>query len=100
MALRLTRAQVREIDRRDTADYGIPSIVLMEHAARSAVDVAMEMLTNIAKPLVMILCGGGNNGGDGFAIARHLHNRGVAVLIGLAIEKEPTGDAATNLAIA
>lgn len=108
MTLRLTRAQVREIDRRATAEYGIPSIVLMENAARSAADVAMEMLaearTRVESPFgdypyVEIYCGGGNNGGDGFAIARHLHNRGVNVRIRATWSKPPAGDAAINLAI-
>ena len=77
--LRLTRAQVREIDRRAIEDYHVPGIVLMENAARAVVDAAMEMLRGVKDPAVMILCGGGNNGGDGLAVARHLHNRGVDV---------------------
>ncbi len=99
MTLRLTRAQVREIDRRAVADYGIPSIVLMENAARGAADVAMEMLAGVTEPEVQIVCGGGNNGGDGLAIARHLHNRGVYVEISRAWTKPLTGDSAINLQI-
>jgi NAD(P)H-hydrate epimerase len=56
--------------------------VLMENAARAAADVAWEMLGG--RPAdILILCGGGNNGGDGLAIARHLHNRGAIVSIAL-----------------
>ena len=101
MTLRLTRAQVREIDRRATADYGIPSIVLMENAARGAADVAMEMLGGINTPGAVILCGGGNNGGDGYAIGRHLHNRGVKITVVVAIDPSKyKGDAAINFTIA
>jgi NAD(P)H-hydrate epimerase len=78
---RLTRAQVREIDRRAIEDYHIPGIVLMENAARSAAAVAVQMLSP-GSP-VAIVCGGGNNGGDGLAIARHLHNAGFAISIHL-----------------
>jgi len=99
-AFRLTRAQVREIDRLAIERYHIPSIVLMENAARGAAEVAWEMLGRNAKASVQIVCGGGNNGGDGLAIARHLHNRGVAVTILLAIDPEKyIGDALINFKI-
>jgi NAD(P)H-hydrate epimerase len=95
--VRLTRQQVREVDRRAIEDYGIPGIVLMENAARAVVDVAMEMLRGVANPYVMIVCGGGNNGGDGLAVARHLHNRGVFVEIAWAANSlDYKGDAAIN----
>lgn len=96
---RLTRAQVREVDRRAIEEYGIPGIVLMENAARNAADVAMDMLDGVPTPHVAIACGGGNNGGDGFGIARHLHLRGVKVLLIDAFDDEPLGDAAINLDI-
>src|SRR5262249_2650766 len=93
--LRLTRAQVREIDRRAIEDYHIPGIVLMENAARSATAAAMEMLNSPGPGL--IVCGGGNNGGDGLAIARHLHNLGVDAWIHLAIDPSRySGDALIN----
>ncbi|MEA2735077.1 MAG: hypothetical protein QOE14_1528 [Humisphaera sp.] len=97
--LRLTREQVREIDRRAIEDFHIPGIVLMENAARAATDVAMKMLAGIANPAVLIVCGSGNNGGDGLAIARHLHNRGVHVEVVRDWSRELTGDAAINLRI-
>jgi NAD(P)H-hydrate epimerase len=76
--LRLTRAQVREIDRRSIEDYHIPGVVLMENAARAVVDAVCQL-----DPAgeIAILCGGGNNGGDGLAVARHLHNRGRSVTV-------------------
>jgi NAD(P)H-hydrate epimerase len=93
----LTREQSRELDRRATAEYGIASIVLMENAGRGCVDV-LERL-GINGP-VAILCGKGNNAGDGFVIARHLDIRGFEcrVLL-LCPPDEFRGDAATNFAI-
>ena len=78
--IRLSRVQLRMIDRLAVEKYGMPSIVLMENAARSSVDCIVEILKPmigswVVCPRVTILCGSGNNGGDGFAIARHLHNR-------------------------
>ena len=69
----LTRDQSRALDRRAIEDYGIASLVLMENAGRGCVDV-LERL-GIRGPVV-ILCGKGNNAGDGFVIARHLLIRG------------------------
>jgi NAD(P)H-hydrate epimerase len=93
---RLTRAQVREVDRLAVERYHLPSIVLMENAARSVTDAALEML-RLAGGRVVIACGGGNNGGDGLAIARHLHNRRHRVEINLFTSvTEFEGDALTN----
>jgi hydroxyethylthiazole kinase-like uncharacterized protein yjeF len=78
--MRLTREQVRKIDRLAVERYRIPSVVLMENAAIAAADVVGEMIRPDAGT-VLILCGGGNNGGDGLAVARHLHNRGYDVRI-------------------
>ncbi|MDQ3440933.1 MAG: NAD(P)H-hydrate epimerase, partial [Planctomycetota bacterium] len=95
--IRLTRAQMREIDRRAIEEYHIPGIVLMENAARSVVDVARGMLRREGLRSALILCGGGNNGGDGLAIARQLHNRGTPVFIGLATDPANyKGDALIN----
>jgi NAD(P)H-hydrate epimerase len=97
--IRLTRRQVREVDRRAIENFHIPGIVLMENAARGATDVAWDMLDRRPQN-VTIVCGGGNNGGDGLAIARHLHNRGANVQILLAIDPiKYAGDAAINWAI-
>jgi hydroxyethylthiazole kinase-like uncharacterized protein yjeF len=80
--LRLTRQQIRQIDADAIGRYKIPGVVLMENAARAATTVACEMLQGRTGKVV-ILCGGGNNGGDGLAIARHLHNRSFEVSIAL-----------------
>jgi NAD(P)H-hydrate epimerase len=91
----LTRSQVREIDRRATDEFGVPSIVLMENAGRGAADMLMRL--NADRKPVLIVCGKGNNGGDGLVIARHLDNHGWPVAVHLAVNpKELKGDAATN----
>jgi NAD(P)H-hydrate epimerase len=93
----LTRDECRELDRRAVEDYGIASLVLMENAGRGCVDV-LERL-GIEGP-VGILCGKGNNAGDGFVIARHLEIRGHTCRVLLLVSPtEIEGDAAANLAI-
>jgi NAD(P)H-hydrate epimerase len=92
----LTRRQVREVDRRAIEDYGVPGIVLMENAARNAAEFIRAEL-GAAPDLVAVVCGRGNNGGDGFAIGRHLSNAGVSVEILLACDpNQLAGDAAAN----
>jgi NAD(P)H-hydrate epimerase len=78
--IRLSREQVRKIDRLAVEQYRIPGVVLMENAAVAAADVAGEMIRPDAGRM-LIICGGGNNGGDGLAVARHLHNRGYDIRI-------------------
>jgi NAD(P)H-hydrate epimerase len=97
MSRHLTRNQCREIDRRATEAYGMSGLVLMENAGRGCVDV-LERL-GINGPVV-ILCGKGNNAGDGFVIARHLDIRGYDCgVILLCPPNELSGDAATNFAV-
>ncbi|MBV8545207.1 MAG: bifunctional ADP-dependent NAD(P)H-hydrate dehydratase/NAD(P)H-hydrate epimerase, partial [Acidobacteria bacterium] len=71
----LTAAQMKAIDRRATERFGIPSIVLMENAALAVVDAIAGHYPDCDRAAVF--CGLGANGGDGFAIARHLEQRGV-----------------------
>ena len=98
----LTRQQVREVDRRAIEDLGVPGVVLMENAARHAADTVLDLLEDelhlvAADAQVGVLCGGGNNGGDGYALARHLHNHGVAVTLCAAVPvADLQGDARTN----
>jgi NAD(P)H-hydrate epimerase len=95
--IRLTRTQVRQVDRLALERYHIPGIVLMENAARAVADQACRMLGNNCVGKVLILCGGGNNGGDGLAAARHLHNRGADVHIAFTIDPATyKGDALIN----
>jgi NAD(P)H-hydrate epimerase len=96
-----SRKQIRELDRVAVEEYAIPSILLMENAARGVASVILEGLQGVEEPSVLVVCGPGNNGGDGLAVARHLANRGVKVAIVLgAPETRCTGDALTNLRIA
>lgn len=90
----LSREEVREIDRRAIEEFGMPGIVLMENAGRGAAELLVRLGIH---GRVMICCGKGNNGGDGFVIARHLDNHGVSVQVVLFAKPEDlTGDAAIN----
>jgi len=102
----LTRRQVREVDRRAIEDFAIPGIVLMENAGRGAADIVRQAFESESRQksdgsFVAIVCGRGNNGGDGFVIARHLSNRDTPIELFLACDPARlTGDAATNFTIA
>src|SRR5215831_1020792 len=96
----LNSAQMRDADRRTIEDIGIPSLVLMENAGRQAVAAMEAIYGDLAERHVGVLCGRGNNGGDGFVIARTLVQRGVDVsvfLIGSVADVR--GDARVNLEI-
>ena len=98
---RLTRQQVREVDRRAIEQYHVPGIVLMENAARNAADVAWDMIGRKPQTPIDIICGGGNNGGDGLAVARHLCNRGAFANVFLTTDPQKyAGDALINWRIA
>ena len=88
---------MREIDRLTTERHGIPSLALMENAARATFKAATELLGNNSEKRILVLCGKGNNGGDGAATARLLAYAGArvdAVLFGKV--EETKGDARTN----
>ena len=97
----LTRDQVRELDRRATADYGVPSIVLMENAGRGLADCLMQLGPGLPGGThLVICCGRGNNAGDGLVLARHLDLRGVPARVLIwGDPMELKGDAATNYQI-
>ena len=76
----LNAAQMREADRRTIDDIGIPSLVLMENAGRQVVAAMEAMHGDLLERQVAVLCGRGNNGGDGFVVARTLLQRGVDVV--------------------
>ena len=93
----LDRSRIRQLDRRAMEDYGISGLVLMENAGRGVTDKLCDL--GISGPVV-ICCGKGNNGGDGFVIARHLDLRGYAVRVLVWAERgELAGDAAANFQI-
>lgn len=94
----LDAGQMRNVDRRTIERFGVPSIVLMENAALAVVDAIASHYPDADR--VALLCGLGQNGGDGFAVARHLENRGVVpVLIVVGERASVQGDALTNLIV-
>lgn len=95
-----TKEQVRELDRIAIEEYQIPSIVLMENAGVGATSIILREIA--AQKNVAIFCGKGNNGGDGFVIARHLHNNNVQVhvfFLGKVNEVAVDSDPGINLRI-
>jgi NAD(P)H-hydrate epimerase len=90
----LTREEVRELDRRAIADFGVPGAVLMENAGRGCAELLMRL--NPDRKPVAILCGPGNNGGDGFVIARHLDNAGWKVTVRVFAEDNITGSGSSR----
>jgi hydroxyethylthiazole kinase-like uncharacterized protein yjeF len=70
----LTAAQMRDVDRR-TAELGIPNIILMENAGQRVVEFLEREYAPLAQRRILVVCGKGNNGGDGLVVARQLHTR-------------------------
>jgi len=94
----LNSAQMREADRRTIDDFGIASIVLMENAGRQVVAAMEATFPDLGGRSVAVLCGRGNNGGDGFVVARTLAQRGIDVSVFLVgTSEEVRGDARRNL---
>ncbi len=97
----LSAEEMREVDRLTTEKYGIPSILLMENAAHAVADVIKEKLGgSVRGKSFLILCGKGNNGGDGAALARILAMQGASIdLILFGNLDDTKGDAKTNIEI-
>ena len=96
----LNAAQMREADRFTIEDIGIASLVLMENAGRQVVAAMEAAYEAQLEGRVAVLCGRGNNGGDGFVVARTLLQRGVDTLVCvIGSLADVRGDAGTNLAI-
>lgn len=91
--------QMREVDRAATEIGSIPSIILMENAALACVNELKNDFGDLNKKRIAIFCGKGNNGGDGFAIARHLSLLGAEVSVYLVCGNEFKGDAKINFDI-
>lgn len=97
----VTAEQMRRIDSATSTDIGIPSIVLMENAAREVSKICIRELKDIREPKVIIFAGKGNNGGDGFALARLLNDQGIECQIAFLFEKSKfSEDAEINYNIA
>ena len=96
----LNADQMREADRRTIQDIGIASLVLMENAGRQVVAAVESLYSDLAERSIAIVCGKGNNGGDGFVVARTLQQRGfdVSVFV-IGRISEVKGDARINLDI-
>jgi NAD(P)H-hydrate epimerase len=96
----MSRAQVRAVDQWAINTLGIPGVVLMENAGRSCAELIKEKLADTSEPKVCIFCGTGNNGGDGYVIARHLLNSGLKVIVVICGDRNKIkGDAKINLDI-
>ncbi len=99
----VSAAEMRALDRATIEDVGIPAFTLMETAGRAVAHVAMEMLAEAGGAHtghVAVVCGPGNNGGDGFVAARVLRDLGVEAAVYLAVARPSIrGDAAAHLAV-
>ncbi len=92
--------EMQELDRKAIETYRIPGMILMENAGRGAAEVISHTFPDIHKKKIAIISGKGNNGGDGFVIARYLLNQGVSVRVYLLADpKGLRGDAETNFNI-
>lgn len=97
----VTAQEMKELDTKAQAEYAVPGIVLMDNAAQAAADAVNDALEELDGESAVILCGCGNNGGDGFGAARWLQNYGAKVrvfVVGTALENIK-GDAALELAM-
>lgn len=101
----MTRQQIRRHDQLAIQELGIPGVVLMENAGCHAAQAVIDLLrkgrkVDPAKAHIAVVCGGGNNGGDGYVIARYLHNVGAIVTLYAAKDpKSLTGDALSHFMI-
>ena len=94
----LTSAQMQRIDRLTTERYGVPSLTLMENAGRGVMEFLEERFAPLEQQRIAILCGRGNNGGDGLVVARMLRERGLKPRVLLFADPQKVqGDAAVNL---
>ena len=94
----LTAEQMRDVDRLTTERFGVPSLTLMENAGAAIADYLLTSYADLAARKVVILCGKGNNGGDGLVVARHLLEHNVRPQVILFAEPSALrGDAAVNL---
>ena len=94
-----TSSAVREMDRHTIDSVGVPSAVLMEVAGRAVAEELVVHWKDACASGVLVVAGKGNNGGDGWVVARYLHQHGIAVEV-LSISGVQSGDCARNESIA
>jgi len=94
----VTANEMQAMDRRTIEDFGLPGMVLMENAGRGAIRFLLKQFPNLENARVGVIAGRGNNGGDGFVIARYLKQKGIQVQVYLLAERHRVqGDALANL---
>ena len=93
-----TTSQMQDLDRRTIQECGIPGIDLMENAGKGAAELLVRSFPEVRTGWVAVLAGQGNNGGDGFVIARHLMNWGIKTKVFFLSSRDNVrSDALTNL---
>lgn len=92
----LNREQIRAYDRLATAQFKIPGLLLMENAGRGAAEIIRGLIATKERAKVVIVCGAGNNGGDGFVVARHLQGDADVRCILVGEKSSIQGDALVN----
>jgi NAD(P)H-hydrate epimerase len=96
----VTASEMREMDRLTIEEAGIPGVVLMENAAKGATEVFIDHFNPSEGSSILVICGKGNNGGDGYVMARYLHNFGMRVSVIITGERSAiSGDAFINLSV-
>jgi len=88
----VTAEEMQKMDRAAIEEIGIPGVVLMENAGLETARIIMDYLSHSENPLVHIFCGRGNNGGDGFVVARHLMNNGIDTVVFCVVKEEQIKD--------
>lgn len=92
----LSREQIRAYDRLATERFKVPSLLLMENAGRGAGEIIRKLVAATERPRIAIVCGTGNNGGDGFVVARHLYNDAEVRCLLIGERSNIKGDALVN----
>src|SRR5690349_4437483 len=94
----VTSQSMQELDRRAMEEYGIPGVQLMENAGNCCTEEILAEFGGNGRKLAVVLAGKGNNGGDGFVIARQLSQKGWNVRVFVLAERSRIkGDAEINL---
>ena len=96
----VTGKMMKEADRKAIEEAGVPSLLLMEHAGLGVLKEVEKLLGTCSQKIVSIVAGKGNNGGDGFVVARHLLKKGSIPKVFLAVDPDQIkGDAKVNLSL-